>query len=239
MAMFDIGKRGSGSELEQDQPGGSEPDAGQIGRVAPEREHVSSSGVRRREAAVIGPSIHIDGTLKGEEDLVIEGRVTGTVQLQDHGLTIGAKGHVEADLYAHTVMVEGVVEGNLYGADRVGVRSSAKVKGNITAPRVSLEDGAWFRGAIEMDPEAVEAALGTKSRSQRSPETTKVQSAVSAKETGSRETGSRETGSTSETGSSETAKRDAAGKAAESEQSERSAKTSGSQQASKGTATGH
>lgn len=164
MAMFDMGRRGSGSEHERELEDEALSDNAGVGPVAPDWEAPGKTGVRSREAAVIGPSIHIDGTLKGEEDLLIEGRVTGTVQLREHSLTVGSKGQVEANVYAHTIMVEGQVDGDLYGSERVGVRSSARVRGNITAPRVSLEDGARFKGAIEMDPEAVEAALGTRGK---------------------------------------------------------------------------
>lgn len=112
------------------------------------------------EAAVIGPSIRIDGDLRGEENLRIEGEVKGTVQLKGNSLVIGSEGRVRATVYAHTVDVEGLMEGDLYGAERVHVRKSARVKGNITSPRVSLEDGAQFKGSIEMDAQAVENALG-------------------------------------------------------------------------------
>jgi cytoskeletal protein CcmA (bactofilin family) len=111
---------------------------------------------------VIGPSITIDGDLRGDEDLIIEGEVSGTVQLKNNSLTIGSKGKVHADVYAHSVHVEGSMEGDIYGAEQVSIRKSAQIRGNITSPRVSLEDGARFKGSIEMDPQAVEAALGTK-----------------------------------------------------------------------------
>ena len=62
-------------------------------------------------------------------------------------------------MYAHTIYVDGTVEGDLYGAEQVIVRKNARVRGNITSPRVSLEDGATFKGSIEMDPEAVKAAI--------------------------------------------------------------------------------
>lgn len=104
--------------------------------------------------ASIGPSIHIDGDLKGEEDLVVEGRVTGTIQLRSNTLTIGNQGKVEARVYAHTILVEGTVNGDLYASERISVRQSARIEGNIYAPRISLEDGARFRGAIDMDAES-------------------------------------------------------------------------------------
>lgn len=114
-----------------------------------------------RDAAVIGPSIHIDGDLRGEEDLLIEGEVNGTVQLKNNSLTIGPQGKIRADVYAHSIYVDGFMEGDLYGSERVNIRKNAQVRGNITSPRVSLEDGAKFKGSIEMDPQAVQGALGT------------------------------------------------------------------------------
>lgn len=104
--------------------------------------------------AVIGASIHVDGTLRGEEDLLIEGKVKGTVELKKNSVTIGAKGEVAADIYAHTIVVEGRMEGQLVAAERVVIRKSAQVSGSIASPRVSLEDGARFNGSIDMDPEA-------------------------------------------------------------------------------------
>lgn len=108
----------------------------------------------RREAAVIGPSIHIEGDLRGDEDLLIEGEVKGVVLLKNNSLTIGSHGKVTADVYAHTIYVDGYMEGDLYGAERISIRKTAQVRGNIASPRVSLEDGARFKGSIEMDPEA-------------------------------------------------------------------------------------
>jgi cytoskeletal protein CcmA (bactofilin family) len=110
-------------------------------------------GPNNRAAAVIGPSIHIDGTLRGDEDLLIEGKVKGTVELKKNSVTIGAKGEVTADIYAHTIYIDGSMKGNLVAAERVVVRKSARISGSITAPRVSLEDGARFNGSIDMDPE--------------------------------------------------------------------------------------
>ena len=73
---------------------------------------------------------------------------------------IGSQGRVKANVYAHSIEVEGIMEGDMFGTERVNIRKSAHVKGNITSPRVSVEDGAQFKGSIEMDAQAVEAALG-------------------------------------------------------------------------------
>lgn len=112
------------------------------------------------QPAVIGPSIRIDGDLQGEEDLIIEGEVHGTVNLRGNALTIGSKGQVKADVYAHSIRVEGHMEGDLFAAERAVITKTANVRGNITAPRVNLEDGARFRGAIEMDPESLQPVFG-------------------------------------------------------------------------------
>jgi len=100
---------------------------------------------------MIGPSITIKGDVSGDEDLVIQGRIEGRVDLAQHNVTIGADGRVKADVYGRTVIVEGEVEGDLRGQEQIILRQTAKVQGSIAAPRVSLEDGAVFRGGIEMD----------------------------------------------------------------------------------------
>jgi cytoskeletal protein CcmA (bactofilin family) len=153
--MFEINKKGSENRPD---PLPQRPDP-------PSTAKADSAGAPRRaegsrEAAVIGPSIHIDGDLRGEEDLLIEGEVNGTVQLKNNSLTIGPQGKIRADVYAHSIFVDGFMEGDLYGSERVNVRKNAQVRGNITSPRVSLEDGAKFKGSIEMDPQAVQNALG-------------------------------------------------------------------------------
>lgn len=127
--------------------------------------------------AVIGRSIQIDGDLRGEEDLRIEGEVSGTIHLKNNSLTIGSQGKIKADVYAKAVVVDGSMEGDLYGSERVAVRKNAQVVGNITAPRVSLEEGARFKGSIEMDQQAVDAALGTSRGSK--PQPTSIDSAKS------------------------------------------------------------
>ncbi|QOC22856.1 polymer-forming cytoskeletal protein [Wenzhouxiangella sp. AB-CW3] len=111
--------------------------------------HAASS-----RTAVIGPSIQIDGTLRGDEDLVIEGRVKGAVELKQHSVTIGQQGDVQADIHAHTIFVDGNMDGHLIASERVVIRQSARIKGTIVSPRVSLEDGARFNGSIDMDPDS-------------------------------------------------------------------------------------
>lgn len=102
-------------------------------------------------SATIGPSIHIKGDVSGDEDLMIQGRVEGKINLGKHNVTIGSDGHVKADVHGRTVVVEGEVEGDLRAKEQIILRHTARVEGSIAAPRVTLEDGAVFRGGIEMD----------------------------------------------------------------------------------------
>ena len=108
------------------------------------------SSTRSAVPAVIGPSIAIKGDLTGEEDLMIEGRVEGEIRLKQHSVTVGRSGRVQADVFGKSINVEGEVQGNLTGDSEVVIRNTGRVEGNIVAPRVTLEDGSSFRGAIDM-----------------------------------------------------------------------------------------
>lgn len=150
--MFDLNKKDSPDK----QQAAREPAYGGGGDTGT----ASAATVGKRGQAVIGPSIQIDGELRGGEDLLIEGHVTGTVELKNHALTIGAQGKVKADIHARAVYVEGTLEGDVYGSERVSIRKSAQMRGNVNAPSVSLEDGAKFKGSIEMGGSAETAHAG-------------------------------------------------------------------------------
>jgi cytoskeletal protein CcmA (bactofilin family) len=114
------------------------------------RPAVSSSG----EAATIGRSITIRGDVTGDEDLYIQGRIEGTVDLKQHSVTVGPEGRVKANIKGRMVTIEGEVDGDVRGQEQVALRSASKVTGDITAPRVVLEDGATFLGSIDMSGKA-------------------------------------------------------------------------------------
>ena len=82
---------------------------------------------------------------------MIQGRVEGKVDLKQNNVTIGKSGRVKADIYGKLVTIEGEVEGNLFGQEQIIVRGTGDVRGNISAPRVSIEDGARFKGSIDME----------------------------------------------------------------------------------------
>jgi cytoskeletal protein CcmA (bactofilin family) len=117
------------------------------------------SQTRVREAAVIGPSIQINGDLSGEEDLIIQGKVSGTIQLREKSLTVGNQGKVDANVLANSIIIEGEVNGDLYGSERVSIRKTGNVRGNIVSPKVSLDEGCRFKGSIDMDEEMIKKAL--------------------------------------------------------------------------------
>ena len=108
-----------------------------------------------KEQVMIGKTLHIKGDLIGEEDLLIEGYIDGKIQLPQHNVTVGKNARVNADIYGNVIVIEGDVEGNLFGEDRLILKESSKVRGNIIAPRVILEDGSNFKGSIDMNPKEV------------------------------------------------------------------------------------
>lgn len=101
---------------------------------------------------MIGPSIKIKGEVTGDEDLLIQGTVEGSVNLSEHEVTVGQSGQVAADITAKSIRIDGSVTGDINGNENVVISKSGNVRGNIVAPRVTLEDGAIFKGSIDMDP---------------------------------------------------------------------------------------
>jgi cytoskeletal protein CcmA (bactofilin family) len=98
----------------------------------------------------IGPSIFIKGELSGDEDLTIEGRVEGKIELKSHNLTIGPKGKISAQLHANAVIIRGEVTGNVFARERVEIADTGRLSGDITSPRIVISDGAQFRGSVDM-----------------------------------------------------------------------------------------
>ncbi len=104
------------------------------------------------KAAVIGAGIKVNGEISGNENILIEGRVEGRISLSGNDVTIGKTGQVMADVSAKTIRVAGEVGGDLKAKERVVISGTGNVRGNVVAPRVVLEDGAIFKGSIDMDP---------------------------------------------------------------------------------------
>lgn len=146
---------------------GNKSDSNKIldSRVVPEApvaqqsvvSHPTSNRATATPTAVIGPKIRFKGELVGEEDLLIQGQVEGTIDLKDNNLTVGQQGVIKANVLAKTITIEGEVEGDIFGQERIAILASSNVRGNVVADRVTLEDGAKFRGSIDMDVEARKA----------------------------------------------------------------------------------
>ena len=106
------------------------------------------------EPAIIGTALLVSGELSGDEDVVVAGRFQGKISLPKNSLMVSKGGHVEADVSANAVQIEGRVAGDIRCADKVVITATGQMEGTIVAPRVILVDGAKFKGSIDMDPPA-------------------------------------------------------------------------------------
>jgi cytoskeletal protein CcmA (bactofilin family) len=104
----------------------------------------------KEEVVNIGKSVFIKGELTGDEDLTIEGRVEGKIELRDHNLVIGPNGKINAEVNAKNVTIIGSVVGNIAASEIIEIRTSGSVIGDIKAPRISIADGAHLKGSVDM-----------------------------------------------------------------------------------------
>src|SRR6202044_3254358 len=122
--------------------------SGEAKTMAPiESSYPAASGGTAR----LGASLHVKGEITGNEDLAIDGTVEGLVQREDRKLTIGASAKLTADVIAREVVVYGNVKGNLRARDRIEIKKDGSVVGDLTTARISIENGAYFKGSIEID----------------------------------------------------------------------------------------
>ena len=121
----------------------------------PRAVEVRAPEVRATEAAprasVLGPTLRFRGELSAQEDLVVQGSVEGSIT-HAQCLTIGTDGLMTGNIRARVIVIDGKVDGDLYATESVNIRATAKVKGNVFAPRVAIQDGAFFQGQVEMQP---------------------------------------------------------------------------------------
>lgn len=107
----------------------------------------------RAEVAHIGKSVKVKGELSGSEDLYFDGEAEGSVDLHEHTLTIGPNGRIHAALVAREIVVHGKVEGNVCASEKVELKRSCTLIGDISTKRIVIEDGAFFKGAIDIQKE--------------------------------------------------------------------------------------
>jgi cytoskeletal protein CcmA (bactofilin family) len=117
-----------------------------------------SSSSTARNSARLGSSLQIKGHITGTEDLQIDGKVEGSISLRGHQLTVGSAAQLTSEIHAAEVVVYGKVVGNVHARDRVDVKTDGSVVGDISTARISIEDGAHFKGRIEIDPAKSQSA---------------------------------------------------------------------------------
>ena len=123
---------------------------------APAHEVVNRSAVPAPgDQAVIGKGLYIKGEIGGTESLIIDGKVDGSIKLPGNRVTVGRNGQVAASINAREIIVLGKIKGNVSASDRVEIRAEGSLTGDVTAARISIEDGAFFKGGIDIrKPEA-------------------------------------------------------------------------------------
>ena len=106
-----------------------------------------------RNTARFSSSFRLKGEISGDEDLIIEGRFRGKIDLKNHSLLVEKTGKIKADIRAKNVIIKGSIEGNIYASGKVFISKDGDVKGDITSPKISIMEGAGFKGSIKMEME--------------------------------------------------------------------------------------
>ena len=124
------------------------------GRPASEPSPTATQQPPPAGPAIIGAALLVNGELSGDEDVTVSGRFQGKISLPKNSLLVSKGGHVEADVSASSVQIEGRVAGDIHCVDKVIITATGQMEGTIVAPRVILVDGGKFKGSIDMDPPA-------------------------------------------------------------------------------------
>ncbi len=129
-------------------PAGVVPAKPKLESEAPLR--VSASPASHQNQTFLGRSVVLQGELSGKEDLLIEGQFDGNINLQEHCLTIGPQGQVKAEIRARQVVVHGTVNGNISAREKIDIRKTGHVVGDLLAGAIAIEEGAYFKGSIDI-----------------------------------------------------------------------------------------
>lgn len=137
------------------------PDSTTEIRVMKERDTVAPGASAARltfgaesASSRLGPGLRIKGEVTGTDDLIVEGAVEGTIQLEGRKITVGSGAEIAADIHAAEIVVYGEVKGNLHARDRIEIKKDGAVLGELSTTRIMIEDGAYFKGSIEIDRQA-------------------------------------------------------------------------------------
>ena len=135
---------------EPERPAMPTPTSSAVSEAPTVTRPVTSTTTTTADQATIGKSLVIKGELTGSESLYIDGRVEGSINLAGNRVTIGRNGTVSANINAREIVVQGKVRGNLVATDRVDIRNEGSLTGDVVAQRISIEDGAFFKGGIDI-----------------------------------------------------------------------------------------
>ena len=160
------------------QPGGQTPPTPEPARPQPpagapayDASRAGSSASATGEQATIGKSLVVKGELSGSESLYVDGKVEGAINLPGNRVTVGRNGQVAANIMAREIVVLGKVRGNCQASDRVDIRSEGSLTGDVVAARISIEDGAFFKGGIDIRKPGNEAKTGGTTTTSEKPAT--------------------------------------------------------------------
>src|SRR5438552_13521588 len=135
---------------EPERPAMPTPTSSAVSEAPTVSRPVTSATTTTADQATIGKSLVIKGEVTGSESLYIDGRVEGSINLSGNRVTVGRNGVVSANINAREIVVLGKVRGNLTASDRVDIRSDGSLTGDVVAARISIEDGAFFKGGIDI-----------------------------------------------------------------------------------------
>ena len=149
--------------------------------VSPAPAPRTTSGAAAPDQATIGKSLVIKGEVTGSESLYIDGRVEGSISLPGNRLTVGRNGVVAANIQAREIVVLGKVRGNVQAADRVDIRNEGSLTGDVIAARISIEDGAFFKGGIDIRKPGKEGTNGRPEKAEAAAESTSTSGSAMAR----------------------------------------------------------
>jgi len=127
-------------------------------KKSPDTMRPVGSTTDRRSTPWLGPSLRVKGDITGTEDLLIDGSIEGAIQLKERKLTVGTGAKLQADIDARDVVVYGCVQGNVHATGRIEIKKGGSVIGDLRAAQFTIEDGADFKGSIEIDRSPTEEA---------------------------------------------------------------------------------
>jgi cytoskeletal protein CcmA (bactofilin family) len=129
-------------------------------KLKPEGKNKKNSAeeVIPRSIARLGPSLFLKGELSGEEDVVIEGQYKGKIDLENHNILVGSRAKVKGDIRVKNITINGTVEGNIDASGKIFISKEGQMKGDLKAPKISIMEGARFKGSVKIEEELKESS---------------------------------------------------------------------------------